>query len=1079
MPRIKNIESGSVSVVTDEQAADLVRSGRFEVADGGGVEVTSSTGGKVRSTGRRIRQDSTLTPRTVAAQAADVKYARQDRDYNTGLGGNLKALLEGAASGATLGLIDPLLEDEATAFRRENNALRTVGEIGGTLIPAFFSGGASLGGSGAIRGGGALARTLAYTPTGLVSNVGGRIAAGGGLVRAAAGAATEGALGNAAYYLSDVALGNKDLSAEAFVGSMGEGAMWGGAGGAAFHGLDRGFVRARQMFPKLAGKGKDTAKALEAQLGQKADEALAAGDDAYRVALEKVRAGRGELQAMQKARGALDVDIAQARLDVRRMPRPSPGAAPTPGVPAAADAAVPTPGAGGWTDDALNQSGDLAEMLGQPVRPRVAEGSGPIKVPREVDDLAAAAENFEVKRASAREWIAKTRGGIAKKSGGTFASDVAPVSRGEMRARANEGHFLETRQSGAVYDEAGNVVEGALPDELVAWRRPKPGGAGAEELATYEDYNALLREAAQETDDEAREALLREAIDLEDQAFDASPKAWRDATMKAREKLGLTTEALTRRRLEREMRRLEGLTEAATKAPRGMSDVQQANDTYERMLRREGGTPLGAPVFTGLDAAGKPIMTKPTDLVQDRNVGLFVNDAEDAIKILGDYERAHADLVKALGPDAPPAAKALADEYEGAITEQARKSTDRIAQVADDVAEGGADVADPKQRLRELQIQKAEMDVELKRKQLSVREAQDDARKLKPARTKKGKAAAEEVVIEGVEEQGFGSKAADAAMIMEAMQTAGLGLPDIDKLPIIGPVLGLYLKARAAKSLLGRAGGRIPATAEARVARKAAATRDKVASSVDRMLGLGEKAARRIKPASGLLAVRTAALGHRLFDDGETREAKDEAGMVRARVAELAAAQANPQKVAAAVRRSMRDALDPDVVNAVVAVMQRKLGYLAQHAPKEPPPSLLGRKEWRPSKAETERFARRVRAAENPASVFEDLADGTVTPEAAEALREVYPELYAEAQMRLVERSAEITETLPYQQVVKLSMLFKAPLLPSMRPERVAALQMATLAPKEGEQPQPQPSGAAPNVDSLYMPAADKRAARR
>src|SRR5688572_31016634 len=86
----------------------------------------------------------------------------------------------------------------------------------------------------------------------------------------------------------------------------------------------------------------------------------------------------------------------------------------------------------------------------------------------------------------------------------------------------------------------------------------------------------------------------------------------------------------------------------------------------------------------------------------------------------------------------------------------------------------------------------------------------------------------------------------------------------------------------------------------------------------------------------------------------------------------------------------------------------RKLEYLHKNAPKMPTPGVLSARPWSPSKVEIEKFARRIRATNDPVSVLDDLEAGTLTTEAAEALRVVYPSLFSEVQMRLIDRAAEL-----------------------------------------------------------------------
>lgn len=401
---------------------------------------------------------------------------------------------------------------------------------------------------------------------------------------------------------------------------------------------------------------------------------------------------------------------------------------------------------------------------------------------------------------------------------------------------------------------------------------------------------------------------------------------------------------------------------------------------------------------------------------------------------LAAFERAHVALTDTLGPAASPAAAELKQGAQDALTTQERKATARLAQMADDEARRAADM-------------------------ISLPSAGS-----LPAPEKRG---------------GLLGMVGDAAAATEALQAVGVntGWLDVDRIPVIGPLLGVWGKYRAASRGLSKIGIRLPFSGEARVAAAGAKTRDRMAESVDKLLGGAAKRsgqARRVAPALTWRAQD--ALSDAIYDDGQKRQAKTITEALRARTEELQAAAANPAGVRSAVRSALSDVRDPDVVDAAIAVAQRKVDYLAKHAPQPPIPDLLGRSQWRPSPTEIERFARRVRAANDPASVLEDIGTGRVTAEAAETLREVYPRLYQEAQSRLIERAGSLNAALPHALVVRLAVLFDAPLVRSLRPEHMAAIQ-AIGAPQQQQAPAagPAPSRGAPNVSTLYMTAEQRR----
>lgn len=447
-----------------------------------------------------------------------------------------------------------------------------------------------------------------------------------------------------------------------------------------------------------------------------------------------------------------------------------------------------------------------------------------------------------------------------------------------------------------------------------------------------------------------------------------------------------------------------------------------------------------------MPAGDAPVYDAPPNLDEpDFDLGAPSNAVEGAEAIsanraaaeISDFERSHAALADVLGPNAPPEAVELSKGVTKALAEQERKAVARMAMSADDAGRAAQMVSLP------------------------------GAAGLAAAPAKRS---------------GLLGVVGDFAAANEALQAIGIQTPfDVDKIPVVGPLLGVWAKWRAATTVLGKAGFRVPFSGETRIAGAASKTRDAMADAVDRLLARGAKAAAKTRPIAPALAWRAVdVIGDRLFDDGKRRKAETMADAMRARSEELQAAMANPAAVRSMVRDAMRDVRDPDLVDATVAVAMRKIEYLAKHAPQPPTPDMLSRSTWRPSPTDVERFARRVRAANHPIGVLEDVAAGRVTAEAAETLREVYPRLYLEAQERLIERSAELNEDLPHALVVRLSILFAVPLVRSLEPAHMAAIQAAGApkqpapAPPMGGVMQPPPAGA-PNVSDLYMTADQRR----
>jgi len=153
----------------------------------------------------------------------------------------------GAARGLSLGLSDPLWRSLGVSAERlreleqRQPGLSTTAEVAGALVPLLLPEPASSAGAAArlalIAGRGVTGAT-AQTGRVAAKALGRRIAGEAGkrtLGRAAAplalGGAVEGALYGVGETISEDALENKEMSAEAFVGNIGVGMLLGGAGG--------------------------------------------------------------------------------------------------------------------------------------------------------------------------------------------------------------------------------------------------------------------------------------------------------------------------------------------------------------------------------------------------------------------------------------------------------------------------------------------------------------------------------------------------------------------------------------------------------------------------------------------------------------------------------------------------------------------------------------------------------------------------------------------------------------------------------------------------------------------------------
>lgn len=136
-------------------------------------------------------------------------------------------------------------------------------------------------------------------------------------------------------------------------------------------------------------------------------------------------------------------------------------------------------------------------------------------------------------------------------------------------------------------------------------------------------------------------------------------------------------------------------------------------------------------------------------------------------------------------------------------------------------------------------------------------------------------------------------------------------------------------------------------------------------------------------------------------------------------------------------------AINPYLADAMETTQARKISYLADKLPKRPDylQHTSGPDNWSPGDFEIRSFARHMAAIEDPGGVEERLADGTLSPEDAEAYRTAYPEKYAALQRDITQRLGELREQLSYQKRLSLSIFTGVAVEPAMDTRIFAQLQ--------------------------------------
>jgi hypothetical protein len=198
----------------------------------------------------------------------------------------------------------------------------------------------------------------------------------------------------------------------------------------------------------------------------------------------------------------------------------------------------------------------------------------------------------------------------------------------------------------------------------------------------------------------------------------------------------------------------------------------------------------------------------------------------------------------------------------------------------------------------------------------------------------------------------------------------------------------------------------------------------------------------------------------------------------RARVREMDE-ERDPRRAAASIAERMAG-LDaaPAVRNAVLATAMRARQHLEANRPR--PLTLDGQivpdSRAMPSPEERARFMRIARATDQPLTVLSDMRSGVLTPEAVEALRVVYPQLYEQIRVAIVRELGEGGgEGLSYDRRLSLGVLFGVPTDPSLTPSHLAVMAQMYAA----QYTQPPSQSPAPDVASAAMSGMDALAVRR
>lgn len=1045
------------------------------------------------------------------------------------------AFVGSAVSGATLGLSDYLLGDRTTELEREASPyLSTAGQIAGAVVPSLLTGGSAAVGTGAK----AAAGIAKYTPAGAVANLGAKVTAmgaqGGRIAKVgamAAGAGIEGSLQMAGQYMAETAIQDKPLTAEGFMGAMGKGALFGAGIGGAMGIVAQGASSARKLFAK-SEVTEEAARRASAEAAQRVTKATAAGDEGVMVTRRRLAEIRLEDAAADAAAKQAEREYAVVAAQHRaRAAQASADLAERQAREAAERGAPLTPAE--IRAQTAQRMGDVkVKGAEQAALRKAAEFDAKMAAREKALELqlkakgATDAQKLKTQKALDKVRVERAKAGT---KGRKASAELAPSAE-VVDSTTPIGMVDDMPPVGAANDIAPPIAsaaeEAALPtledyvDDAIAKVNPEAAGI-VQAARQYKKARAGMTRIT--TGEELATAGKRKPTTTRatDSGFEwkvTAPQGqgghmWISSEDLAQSTIGRIRQAFKgasddqRAYVESLMtpKRVEAVRKIESGEARHMPgwfnrdhhfegfefDVKKLAESDDIAATRQKVWGVRSqldnynqdPAYFRTQDSGKLHSFADETPFVDQHGDVYDAETLHLIGVIGDFDKSTQALARALGDNAPPS---LADEV-AELMEQAAKSEDgdiaAIAAHLDDTAgkraiDDAADIA----RGSDQNIKPPD-DMMPPSSGAANANAPAGAAPSQPAAAARmmdpDKAVANAMLPEAAakESSGLLGYAADAGAALEAIQMLGgtiPGVPRINEIPLIGPLLSTVLKARAAWGIFKRVGGKIPASVEGNVASKAAATRDRIRAAADKLMRGVETGAE----AVGRVTVPASATLERvLYSSGAT---VSKGGGLPARLQELAIAANDPQGVERRIRENVPSA-DAELVAQIVEVAKRKLSFLQDKAPKDPrPPSIISAP-FMPSTAHTATFARYVRAADEPATVFEDAADGILTTEGVETLKAVYPRLYQEAQTVLMERADTFKATLPYARRLLLGTLFDVPIDGTMTPEYRSAMAAASQAggPQPGNAPQqgvaPSIAGSAAKVASMADPNSNRR----
>lgn len=275
MPQFQK-DGQTITLTTPEDIQQATVDGYVPTTPGGTIPLVNADGRKIWVSPDKLDTFSSLgyAPEGFEAEFNRTFQEARRREYDTGSEA-LRTYGEGGLRAITGGLSDvgfrALGVDAADLEGRKefNPNAELAGQIVGGTAAAVGS-----------LGAGAVGKGLAFTPAGFASRLGvatsGKVAealggrALGTILGGVAGGALEGGIYGGGQAISDAAIQDKDLTADAFVSSVWSGALFGGALGGAANAIGPALTAGGKLTKAVSNRASQVVESVEGSIGTKA-----------------------------------------------------------------------------------------------------------------------------------------------------------------------------------------------------------------------------------------------------------------------------------------------------------------------------------------------------------------------------------------------------------------------------------------------------------------------------------------------------------------------------------------------------------------------------------------------------------------------------------------------------------------------------------------------------------------------------------------------------------------------------------------------------------------------------------------